>query len=65
MDDVSVALARIELKLESLITRDSDHEARLRVLEAGYVTRGALYRALTALTGMIGVTVALVSLVTR
>lgn len=65
MQQFALSLARIEGKLDDLIKATGDHETRLRTVEAGYVTRGAMYRAMTALTGLVGVTVALVSLLTR
>lgn len=43
-DDQTLALARIEVKLDTLIAANSDHEGRLRKIElAGYVTGRQLW----------------------
>lgn len=45
--DIAVQLARIEGKIDTLVTSSADHEGRIRVIEGkGYVTSRQLWAGL-------------------
>lgn len=54
--DVVIALTRLELKIDQLISTSSDHESRLRTLEMpkGYVTGKQLWAALLGVAAVMG-----------
>lgn len=64
--NLPLALARIEIKIDTLIAANSDHEGRLRVLEhQGFVTGRQLWASLIGSATVVSAVVAAVALLTK
>lgn len=65
MQQFALSLARIETKLDGLISDTGDHEVRIRGLESGSVTRAGMWKALTAMCAVSASASAMIALFVR
>lgn len=64
--DLALALARIEVKIDTLIASYSDHESRLRFLERrGFVTARQMWAGIVGTGTVVSASAAAIALLTR
>lgn len=65
MQQFALSLARIETKLDGLISDTGDHEIRIRSIEGSAISRGTMWKAFTATTSLSMAVAAVIALFVR